>query len=118
MRSAVAALLLVVAIGVGALAKRAANTDGNVVQTAGVSVVGSVVKLGTKQEACEQPLALTEPVRLAQFNPGGTRSPSPPLIVTLRDFRSRRPLATARLGGDWDPAKPQTVPLNRMIGDR
>lgn len=118
MGRAVAALLVVVVLGVAALVVRAATLSSDVSFPLGVVPALPVAPLATGQSACQRPLGVDGAFDAVLFNPGTPAKLSPAADVLVRDAATGRLLATGRLPAGFDRTRSQTVRFPSVSGRR
>ena len=114
-RAALVAFVVVLALGLAALLAAAITTTSSTSQTLGVIPVYPIAPLmphgGT---ACEEPVAVSEPIERVRFNVGTFGRPGPPLTVLINKWGGPQ-LAQGHVAAGWvDNGTPQVVPVRRI----
>jgi hypothetical protein len=114
-RTALTAFAAVLVLGVLFLLAVSLSITSNTTQTLGVLPVYPVAPLEPHGGiACEEPIAVAEPIETISFNVGTWGLPGPPIAVTVEEWGGG-PLAEGRVAAGWvDDGTPQVVPLGRV----
>jgi hypothetical protein len=112
-RGAWIAVLVTAFAGVAALLVGRAGDERPLQQRLGVFVQGPVAPLSPGHVACQVPVGLVDRTPAITFNPGTPQSqPGPAILVTLRDTRTGKIVASGRVAKGFDPRRAQTAKLS------